>query len=74
MLCDHSAFQPIAHSSYNITASYSVYDDVSNIAQKLEDAYSDYAEYWDFYNTWTWTGVVSGKNKSVVCPRLHWEN
>jgi hypothetical protein len=75
MLCDHTTFQPIAptYGTY-ITDSYSVYDDVSNIASKLEDAYSEYADYWDFYDTWTWSGVVAGKNKSVVCPRLAWEN
>ena len=29
--------------------------------------------YWDFNNTWTWSGKVNGKTTNVSCPRLAWE-
>ena len=51
---------------------YSI-NETDNIAQKMKEAYSDYAHYWNFDNTWTWTGIVDGKQKSVICPRLAWE-
>jgi hypothetical protein len=52
--------------------SYSVYD-TDDIALHMEEAYSDYADYWNFDNTWTWSGKISGKQRSVRCPRLAWE-
>ena len=52
--------------------SYSVFE-CDDIVRKFKDAYSDYADYWNFDNTWTWTGTVDGKQKSVKCPRLAWE-
>lgn len=56
----------------NTIATYNVskYD---NISTKMKNEYSEYAEYWDFNNNWTWKGVVDGVSKSVVCPRLSWE-
>ena len=73
-VCNHSKYQPISNSTQYHKDSYSIYDDgVSNIAQKMEDAYSDYAEYWNFNNTWTWKGTINGTSKQVVCPRLAWE-
>ena len=57
MQCKDSQWTPL--SRYN-TDSYSVYD-CDDIARKLKDAYSEYADYWDFENTWTWTGAVNGK-------------
>lgn len=75
--CNHSNFEPICYNnSYNEYREYcySVYDaNVSNIALKMEDAYSDYADYWNFSNTWTWKGTINGESKQVICPRLAWE-
>lgn len=48
----------------------SQYDD---IATKMNDEFSDYADYWNFDNTWVWKGVIDGKSKEVICPRLSWE-
>ena len=73
-VCNHSKYQPISNSTQYHKDSYSIYDDgVNNITQKMEDAYSEYAQYWDFNNTWTWKGTVNGASKQVVCPRLAWE-
>ena len=69
---------------YLIYFSYSTITDVgtgatyhvsenNNISTKMKEEYSKFAEYWNFNNTWTWTGVVDGVSKSVVCPRLSWE-
>ncbi len=44
-----------------------------NITQYLKECYSEYAEYYNFNNTWTWTGLVNGKTVSVSCPKLAWE-
>ena len=44
-----------------------------NIAERFSDAYSDYASYWNFDNTWTWIGTVDDTERSVECPRLAWE-
>ena len=70
MLCTHSAYCPIGSRN---TYSYSIYDDIDNIAEKLQESYSEYCDYWNFDNCWTWSGTVNGKQKSVRCPRLAWE-
>lgn len=44
-----------------------------NITATLRDCYSSYANYYNFNNTWTWTGTVKGAQKSVNCPKLNWE-
>lgn len=77
MQSSHNNFRPIVGEDRGYTNSdvidcYSIYN-CDNIAQKMEEAYSDYADYWNFDNTWTWTGTVDGKQKSVKCPRLAWE-
>jgi hypothetical protein len=71
MTCSHSNYLPI-YASSNIVDCYSIYD-TDDIALQMEEAYSDYADYWNFANTWTWSGTVDGKRKSVRCPRLAWE-
>jgi hypothetical protein len=73
-LCEHAAFQPVAPTAYGnyITFSYSVYNE-EDIALKMQEAYSDYADYWNFDKCWTWNGVIKGQNKNVRCPRLAWE-
>lgn len=38
----------------------------TNITEHLKDAHSEYAEYYDFNNTWLYDGVS--------CPRLVWES
>ena len=45
----------------------------TNITEHLKGCYSEYATYWDFNNTWTWSGKVNGKTTNVSCPRLAWE-
>ena len=69
--CNYEKFHPICSKSSTIS-SYSIYE-TDNIAQKMEEAYSDYAEYWNFDNVWTWSGTVNDRNKQVSCPRLFWE-
>ena len=39
----------------------------------MKDCYSEYAGLWNFNNTWTWKGEINGKEVSVSCPRLAWE-
>ena len=46
----------------------------TNITEHLKGCYSKYATYWDFNNTWTWSGKVNGKTTNVSCPRLAWES
>ena len=46
----------------------------TNITEHLKGCYSEYATYWDFNNTWTWSGKVNGKTTNVSCPRLAWES
>ena len=45
----------------------------TNITEHLKGCYSEYATYWDFNNTWIWSGKVNGKTTNVSCPRLAWE-
>ena len=70
ILCEHRSFQP--KGTERIIHSYSIYD-THNIAQSMEESYSDYAEYWNFEYLWIWEGLVNGRNKQVKCPRLAWE-
>lgn len=44
-----------------------------DIATFLKECYSQYASYYNFNNTWTWSGNVAGESKSVNCPKLSWE-
>lgn len=39
----------------------------------FKETYSDYASYYNFNNTCTWSGTVGGTSKSVKCPKLSWE-
>lgn len=55
--------------SQNNTGSY----ETADISQTLRDAYSEYATYYNFNNTWIWSGNVGGSSKSVKCPKLSWE-
>ena len=45
----------------------------TDITTFMKDCYSDYASYWHYNNTWTWKGTIKGKEVSVSCPRLAWE-
>ena len=53
---------------------YNCTSDGDNFSEFLQSCYSDYADYWNFNKTWTWTGKVNGQSRSVVCPRLAWED
>lgn len=46
----------------------------TNITEFLQNCYSEYADYFDFNNTWTWTGTINGKTENVPCPKLYWED
>lgn len=46
----------------------------TNIAEFLQNCYSEHADYFDFTNTWTWTGTINGKTENVPCPKLYWED
>lgn len=48
-------------------------DTSDNISATLRECYSSYANYYNFNNTWTWTGEVNGITKSISCPKLAWE-
>lgn len=45
----------------------------TNITNHLRSAGSQFANYWNFNKTWTWTGTVNGSNYNVSCPKLAWE-
>lgn len=45
----------------------------TNITTAMKQFYSEYAEYFNFNRTWTWTGEVNGKTRNVSCPKLYWE-
>jgi hypothetical protein len=70
MQCTHSAYRSIGSSN---TYSYSIYGNIDNIAEKMQESYSEYCDYWNFNNCWIWSGTVNGKQRSVRCPRLAWE-
>lgn len=53
---------------------YNCTSDGDNFSEFLQGCYSDYADYWNFNKTWTWTGKVNGQSRSVICPRLAWED
>ena len=46
----------------------------TNIAEFLQNCYSEHADYFNFNNTWTWTGTINGKTVNVSCPKLYWED
>ena len=71
-VCNHDKFQPIGSSKSSQINCYSVYD-TQDIAEKMFEAYSDYAEYWNFDNVWYWEGQINGSKKQVRCPKLVWE-
>lgn len=46
----------------------------NNITAFLKECYqSDYDKYWNYSNTWTWSGKVGDIQRNVSCPRLSWE-
>jgi hypothetical protein len=46
----------------------------TNITEFLQNCYSEHADYFNFNNTWTWTGTINGKTVNVSCPKLYWED
>ena len=44
-----------------------------DIVSFMKDCYSEYAEFWNYNNTWMWTGDIDGKTVKISCPRLAWE-
>ena len=58
------------------TREYTVtpFDNCTNITKYFQELYnSTIDKYWDYSNTWTWTGTANGKNVNISCPRLKWE-
>lgn len=45
----------------------------TNITDFLRTCFSDYADYYNFNNTWTWSGDVNGILHNISCPKLFWE-
>lgn len=69
----------LTQSGENISGSFTIKDLVNqfsspiNVAEVMRAANSQYASYWDYDRTWTWTGLVNGQNFSAICPKLTWE-
>lgn len=66
---DCATVHPAHGSIYGTNVKY----ECTDITTFLQDCYSDYASYWNYNNTWTWKGTINGKEVSVSCPRLAWE-
>lgn len=45
----------------------------NDITDFLRSCYSEYSSYFNFNNSWIWTGTVKGAQKSINCPKLNWE-
>ena len=73
MQCAHANFSPTTSSYNGIKYSYSIYDNETNVAGAFDDSYSEYLEYWDTTNCWTWKGTINGESKQIKFPRLAWE-
>ena len=66
---DCATVHPAHRSIYGTNVKY----ECTDITTFMKDCYSDYASYWNYNNTWTWKGTIDGKEVSVSCPRLAWE-
>lgn len=44
-----------------------------NIAEIMRASNSQYASYWNYDRTWTWTGIINGQSVTAICPKLAWE-
>lgn len=72
--CTSEEYGPVLGGNHDRdTDCASVYDGCTDITTFMKECYSDYADLWNFSNTWTWKGNVDGKEVSVSCPRLAWE-
>lgn len=46
----------------------------NDITTFLRECYqSEFDKYWNYNNTWTWTGTIGGSQVKVSCPKLSWE-
>ena len=66
---DCATVHPAHGSIYGTNVKY----ECTDITTFMKDCYSNYASYWNYNNTWTWKGTINGKEVSVSCPRLAWE-
>ena len=89
VMCSSANFDGIGTNEDNRIGNYEAYDCCAVTDTKVEgsnnqsfctdittfmkDCYSNYASYWNYNNTWTWKGTIKGKEVSVSCPRLAWE-
>jgi hypothetical protein len=69
----------VTQTSSSVSGSFSIKDLILqfsnpiNIAEIMRTANSEYASYWNYDRTWTWTGTVGGKSVTAICPKLAWE-
>ena len=71
--CAHHIDCATVHPAHGSIYGTNVKYECTDITTFLQDCYSDYASYWNYNNTWTWKGTINGKEVSVSCPRLAWE-
>ena len=45
----------------------------TDIATYMKECYSQYADHWNYTNTWDCHTVVDGESKVIPCPKLSWE-
>ena len=66
-------------SSYSASTSPTRFTDTNkgeckDITTFLRECYqSEFDKYWNYNNTWTWTGTIGGSQVKVSCPKLSWE-
>lgn len=59
--------------SYTVKDLLNQFSSPINIAEIMRTASSQYASYWNYDRTWTWTGIVNGQSVTAICPKLAWE-
>ena len=45
----------------------------TDITKFFREAYSKYADYWNYDHVWKWKGTIQGEAVEVSCPKLSWE-
>lgn len=69
----------VVHAGSTPSGSFAIKDLVNqfsspiNIAEIMRASNSQYASYWNYDRTWTWTGIVNGQSVTAICPKLAWE-
>ncbi len=64
----------IKGSNFNATTRNSfTANSTTSIATLLKNTGSKYLNYYNFDNTWKWTGTIDGVSYTHNCPKLYWE-